>query len=40
MDGEKAVHIGKKAAGKEKKPRTANPEPEAKGEEEKKEVQQ
>lgn len=40
MDGEKAVHIWKKAAGKEKKPRTANPEPEAKGEGQKKEVQQ
>jgi len=40
MDGEKAVHIWKKAAGKEKKPRTANPGPEAKGEGQKKEVQQ
>lgn len=40
MDGEKAVHIWKKAAGKEKKQRAANPEPEAKGEEQKKEVQQ
>ena len=40
MDGEKAVHIWKKAAGKDKKPRAANPEPETKGEEQKKEVQQ
>ncbi len=40
MDGEKAVHIWKKAAGKEKKPRTANPGPEAKREGQKKEVQQ
>ena len=40
MDGEKAVHIWKKAAGKEKKPRAASPEPEEKGEKEKKEVQQ
>jgi len=40
MDGEKAVHIWKKAAGKEKKPRTANPGPEAKVERQEKEVQQ
>ena len=40
MDGEKAVHIWKKAAGKEKKPRAANPEPEAKVERQEKEVQQ
>ena len=40
MDGEKAVHIWKKAAGKEKKPRAANPEPETKREEQEKEVQQ
>ena len=40
MDGEKAVHIWKKAAGKEKKPRTANPEPETNKEGQEKEVQQ
>ena len=40
MDGEKAVHIWKKAAGKEKKPRAANPEPETNKEGQEKEVQQ
>ena len=40
MDGEKAVHIWKKAAGKEKKPRAANPEPETNTEGQEKEVQQ